>query len=195
MFEESDFSLQIDVTRQQRPPLTVALHTHTLPGLLGFFLRKTNSFQTFQHNMFYNTQEIWLRNWVTKQMIWFILICVIQLEVDSRVCFYLPSSDKYNTSCFCGLTSCPVLPSAGDNSLTHIPPYTQLPALWMLYSFLRSASLNRILCMTVTFKENILLCHEKRYQSTRFIFVWKKNWKFIKTVYGHPVPHGNEKML
>lgn len=96
-------------------------------------------------------------------MIHFNLSCSFKLRFKGLL--MPPIKSKYHTSCLYVLACCPrVLQRASDTPLTHTPPYPQLPAHSVLYSysFLRSASLNKILCITVNFKENTLLCHEKK---------------------------------
>lgn len=91
-----------------------------------------------------------------------------------------PIKSKYHTSCLYILACCPrFFKELVTPPLTHTPPYPQLPAHWVLYSssFLRSASLNKILCITVNFKENTLLHHEKKDINQLDSYLFGKKWK------------------
>lgn len=75
-----------------------------------------------------------------------------------------PIKSKYHTSCLYRL-ACPQLfkELVTPPQLTlHPTPNFLLTGVLYSYSFLRSASLNKILCITGIFKENTLLCHEKK---------------------------------
>lgn len=98
------------------------------------------------------------------------------LPCSFKKSFMPPIKSKYHTSCLYILAYCPRFFKELVTPPNSLNPTPQLPLIGVIYSYslLRSTSLNKTVCATVNFKENTLLCHEKRHQSTRFILVWKK---------------------
>lgn len=111
------------------------------------------------------------RDWVVSwsMMEWFISTCPAlrkALCLPSRVNITHPVYTYW------------LIVQGSSKSWWHPPIHTQsnpTSSHWRdIFLLTFSNSLNKTVCVTVNFKENTLLWHEKRHQSTRFILIWKK---------------------